>query len=270
MKQDDLGDRMKAYEAQETARRFLPGLPIYARIDGRGFSRFTRGMQRPYDARMSGAMVRATKELVEETHAAIGYVQSDEISLVWIPAENGQGWFDGKIMKMSSVLAGLASAAFIRSLFLEFSLEEALHLMNATPHFDARVISMPSEMEAANMLLWRNMDATKNAISMAASHYYSHKDLQGKSGSDKQEMLWQKGINFNDYPFFFKRGTFVRRETVETMLSQEELLAIPERHRPTGPVIRSVVKDFDLPPLSKVQNLAGVLFRKEDAVLRQG
>jgi len=55
---------MKEYEAQETARRFLPGLPIYARIDGRGFSKFTKGMDRPYDARMSNAMVSATKVLV--------------------------------------------------------------------------------------------------------------------------------------------------------------------------------------------------------------
>ena len=66
---DDLGDRMKRYEAQETARRLLPELPIYARIDGHGFSRFTRGMNRPYDDRMSWAMVSATRVLVERTHA---------------------------------------------------------------------------------------------------------------------------------------------------------------------------------------------------------
>jgi tRNA(His) guanylyltransferase len=105
---DDLGDRMKMLEAQERSRRFLHGLPIYARIDGRGFSKFTKGMERPYDRRMSDAMVGTTKVLVEQTHATIGYVQSDEISLVWIPTENGHGWFDGKTMKMTSVLAGLA------------------------------------------------------------------------------------------------------------------------------------------------------------------
>jgi tRNA(His) 5'-end guanylyltransferase len=264
--EDNLGDRMKQYEFQETSRRLLPGLPIYARIDGRGFSRFTRGMHRPYDQRMSAAMVLTTKSLVEDTHATIGYVQSDEISLVWMPSNNEgvQAWFDGKTMKMASVLAGLATASFVRALFLEFGLEEGLALMNQAPHFDARVISMPGDMEAANMMLWRNMDATKNAISMAASHYYSHKELQGRSGSEKQEMLWQKGINFNDYPDFFKRGTFVRRDTVETTLTQEELARIPERHRPAGPVMRSVVRDFDLPPLSRVQNLTGVLFARED------
>jgi len=39
-----IGDRMKDYESYETNRRFLPNLPIYARIDGHGFSRFTQGM----------------------------------------------------------------------------------------------------------------------------------------------------------------------------------------------------------------------------------
>lgn len=265
MQSDDLGDRMKRYEAQETARRFLPGLPIYARIDGRGFSRFTREMQRPYDQRMSAAMILTTKSLVEDTHATIGYVQSDEISLVWMPTENGHGWFDGKTMKIASVLAGLATSSFVRALFIEFGLEAGLALMNQTPHFDARVISMPSDVEAANMLLWRSMDATKNAISMAASHYYSHKELQGKSGSKKQEMLWQKGVNFNSYPDFFKRGTFVRKIATMRSLTPEELVRIPAKYRPAEDdlLVRSEVQAFDLPPLQKVENRVRVLFHGE-------
>ena len=172
MQHDDLGDRMKGLEAQETARRFIPGLPIYARIDGRGFSKFTRGMARPYDDRMSTAMIETTKELVKQTHATIGYVQSDEISLVWIPGEGSPGWFDNKTMKMTSVLAGLATAAFIENVMQYFN--HWMDLVAKLPHFDARVISMPSTTEAANMLLWRNLDATKNAVSMAASRSEEH------------------------------------------------------------------------------------------------
>jgi tRNA(His) 5'-end guanylyltransferase len=270
MTTDALGDRMKAYEAQETSRRFLPGLPIYARIDGRGFSKFTNGMKRPYDERMSAAMVETTKVLVEHTHATIGYVQSDEISLVWIPTENGHGWFDGKTMKMASVLAGLTTAAFSQSILLEFSNLHGLPLLKKLPHFDARVISMPSEAEAANMLLWRNLDATKNAISMAASHYYSHKELHGRSGSEKQEMLFQKGQNFNDYPYFFKRGTWVRRVATERTLTAEELARIPENHRPPADqlLLRTGVVAFDLPPLNRIENRVETLFRSESPQYR--
>jgi tRNA(His) 5'-end guanylyltransferase len=77
---DDLGDRMKAYEAVETARTLDPALPIYARIDGRSVSTFTRSMRRPFDPRMAAAMISTTKHLVKETDARIGYTQSDEIN----------------------------------------------------------------------------------------------------------------------------------------------------------------------------------------------
>ena len=56
MSKDDFGDRMKRYEAAETERDFMPLLPIYARIDGRCFSSFTRGLERPFDLRITRAI----------------------------------------------------------------------------------------------------------------------------------------------------------------------------------------------------------------------
>ncbi len=267
-KGDDLGDRMKSlYETPETSRRFLPTLPVYARIDGRSFSKFTRGMVRPYDERMSNAMVETTCVLVEETHALIGYTQSDEISLVWQAPDIKSGiFFDGKIMKMASVLAGLATAAF-HSVLIDHFPGEWAKLAAKLPHFDCRVVSLPSQVEAANMLLWRNIDATKNAVSMAAHHHFSHKSLMGMGRADMQERLFQEaGVNFNDYPEFFKRGTFVRRVTVERAFTDEELAAIPEKHRPAPDtmVTRSEVRTFPMPVFSKVMNRVGVIFDDED------
>lgn len=262
---DDLGDRMKGLEAHETSRRFLPLLPIYARIDGRGFSGFTRGMRRPYDERMTVAMTETTKALVEATHARIGYTQSDEISLVW-QAETDQGsvFFDGKVQKMCSVLAGLATAAFTRAVLA--SEPDFVAYAERLPHFDCRVFQLPSRTEAANMLLWRNLDATKNAISMAARHHYPHKALHEKNGAEMQEMLFAKGINFNDYPAFFKRGIWVRRTAVERTLAPEELARIPERHRPDPNtlVMRTEMRAFDLPKFSRVLNREAVVFERAE------
>lgn len=254
---DDLGDRMKAYEARETERRFLPMLPVYARIDGRNFSGFTRGMARPYDERMSRAMVETTKAVVGETHPRIGYTQSDEISLVWL-AETYDGgiFFDGKIAKMTSVLAGLASALFCRIIhkWPEFA--------DRTPHFDCRVFQLPNKTEAANVFLWRELDATKNAISMAARSVYSHKQLDHKNGGEMQEMLFAKGINFNNYPPFFKRGTFVRRETELRELTPAELSRIPTHHypEPGAQFERAVLREVDMPKFSTVTNREAVIF----------
>ena len=48
-----LGNRMKLFEGLEAKRMLMPKLPIIARIDGKCFSKFTKGMERPYDERMS-------------------------------------------------------------------------------------------------------------------------------------------------------------------------------------------------------------------------
>lgn len=268
---DALGDRMKAYEAAETERRFLPGIPVYARIDGRGFSNFTRGLRRPYDERFTAAMVEATKALVEHTHARIGYTQSDEISLVW-QVDNPMGgiFFDGKVQKMASVLAALATAAFTRKVL--GSDPEFAGYAARLPHFDCRVIQLPSRTETANMLLWRNLDATKNAISMAARCHYSHKALHGKSGAEMQEMLFAKGINFNDFPAFFKRGVWVRRAVVERFFRPEELDRIPEAHRPPADALalRSEIQVFDLPKFSTVTNREAVIFDGAGAETAKG
>lgn len=258
---DNLGDRMKSYEFAETERRFLAGVPVYARIDGRCFSSFTRGMDRPFDQRMSDAMIRTTADLVDKTDALIGYTQSDEISLAWFAAgPKSEIFFNGKIQKMVSVLAGLATACFTRAIMDVFP-DRAEML----PHFDCRAFSLPHH-EVANAFLWRELDATKNAISMAASAYYSAKQLHGKNGSEKQEMLFAKGINFNDYPAFFKRGTFLRRFTRERELSADEIDHIPAKHRPEpgATFLRSSVEPLNMPRFGSVINREAVIFDGAD------
>lgn len=265
MTADNFGDRMKAYEAIEAERRFVPLLPVYARIDGRCFSAFTHGMARPFDLQLSRAMIETTKYMVEKTHARIGYTQSDEISLVWVQDEyDSEIFFSGKIHKMVSVLASLTTARFCQIAFDSEHLSKfaAKHL----PHFDCRVFQLPNRAEAANAFLWREQDATKNAISMAARAFYSHKQLDHKNGAEMQEMLFAKGINFNDYPPFFKRGTFVRRVTEQRPLTAAELERIPEKHRPEPGATfeRSSVVEIDMPKFSTVTNRVEVIFDGAD------
>lgn len=262
---DDFGDRMKDYEAKETERRFIPLLPVYARLDGRCFSRFTRGLERPFDLKITRLMVDTTKFLVEETHARIGYTQSDEISLVWLQDRyDSEMLFGGKVQKMVSVLAGLASAKFNQLASNWTGIGNRAH--DLTPVFDCRVFQFPNRTEAANAFLWREQDATKNAITMAAQAYYSHKDLDGKIGAVKQEMLFAKGVNFNDYPAFFKRGTFVRRINVDRPMTANELACIPEKHRPEADalVTRSEIVELEMPIFTTVTNRESVIFDGAD------
>ena len=135
---------------------------------------------------------------------------------------------------------------------------------NRLPTFDARVWVVPNRTEGANVFLWREWDATKNSLTMAASEYYSHKELHGKNGRDKHDMLHAKGVNWNDYPAFFKRGIYVQRRTVTKPFTAEELEQIPEKHEArTNPgllVERSEYEAIDMPPFASVTNREAVIF----------
>jgi tRNA(His) 5'-end guanylyltransferase len=257
MSKDNLGDRIKSYECNA---RFMPQLPIIIRIDGKCFSRFTNGLERPYDQRFIDLMVETTKFLVQSVNAKIGYTQSDEISLVVYEADPlVELPFGGKKQKLISILASEATAKFnkLRPIYLpDYNLKTV-----AT--FDCRAFQVPTTEEAANAILWREQDATKNAVSMAARAYFSHNEIMGKNSGELQEMLWSKcGINFNDYPTCFKRGTFVRRQL--KLMKPSEMNYIPEKYRPTTPIKRHVVDVVDMPIFSKVNNRVDVVVNGAD------
>lgn len=241
-----LGDRMKKYEKIETGDRFIPCLPVYVRIDGRSFSKFTKSMKKPYDERMSKVMQDVTRCLVEETGASIGYTQSDEISLVFYQDNiESSIFFDYKKQKMISVIAGLTS-----SLFMKFCMKEMPEFCeNTIPCFDCRAFSLPSKGEAMNAVLWRVKDATKNSVSMAARNLFSHKELQGKKQNDMIEMMITKDINWNNYPKFFKEGSFFKRISY---LNEDQVV----RHQ-----VQEVVKDASFLDLTAEEKV-DLIFRK--------
>lgn len=256
---DKMGDRLKQLEGIEAGRILIPNLPICVRVDGRAFHTFTRGMKRPYDIDMSNAMIETMKYLVEKTDACLGYVQSDEISLIL--SDRKEPMFGGRIQKLTSVIASMATAKFnevIHKTFPDKPLAE----------FDCRVWNVPNRTEAANTILWREFDATKNSISMAARHYYSDKQLLGKNGAEKQDMLMEKGVNWNDYPAFFKRGTYGRRNVIDRKLTPKELQMLPPKHNahknPDLVVKRTEIQVLDMPIFSKVTNREDVIFENAE------
>lgn len=265
---DDLGDRMKMYEGMEAGRRLMPLAPILARIDGRAFHAFTRGMDRPFDGRFVDCMTATTAFLVRETNACMGYTQSDEITLAWHSTNiKSQVWFDGRIHKMVSQLAAQAT--------LEFNARARILLpgfAHRRPTFDARVWSVPNRTEGANVFLWREWDATKNSISMAASALYSHNELHTKASADKHDMLMAMGINWNDYQARFKRGVYVQRRVLTTPFTAEEIALLPPKHHaranPDLTVERSEWRVIDLPPLASISNREAVVFDGAAAVPR--
>ncbi len=251
---DSLGDRCKQYEMAEAGRCAMRGLPLLARLDGRAFKTYTRGLRRPFDEALSECMRETTKFLVDQTNAAIGYTQSDEITLVWhVQVDTFEDSrrvpdfpFKGRFQKMTSILAGMTSAKFNK--LAAILLPKKAHL---TPHFDCRTWQVPSIFDVIDVLIWREADCQKNSVSMASSAYYSHKQLHGKTSSERHDMLHAKGVNWNAYPAHFKRGVYFARRLESHVLSEQERAKIPEKHRLlVGTIVtRSEIVDLELPPI---------------------
>jgi tRNA(His) 5'-end guanylyltransferase len=268
MEKMTLGDRCKALESAEADRRAMPALPLLARLDGRAFHTFTRGLPRPYDERLTRCLIETTAHLVGSFEARVGYTQSDEITLLWWEPERqvGRYPFDGRYQKLASVLAGSASAFFARIVA-----EAIPQKRSELPCFDGRVWQVPTLDDALEVFVWREDDATKNSISMAASAFYSTEELEGVVSSEKHDLLHRKGVNWNDYPSSFKRGTYVQRRTMQRALSEADRLRIPEPHRPAPGHLfeRSEVVALDLPPIRRVGNALEVLLNGATPTTRE-
>lgn len=255
-----LGDRMKLLEGQEAQRRAIPGLPVCVRIDGKAFHAWTRGLGRPFDERMEMLRRRTTHALILATGATIAYHQSDEITLILFARDPKTALYvDGRFQKLVSHCASIATAVWNANV-PELIPEKA----GTSAMFDARAWAVPSLSEAANVLLWREDDATKNSISMAARAFYSHGALAHKSGREMHDMLHARGINWNNYPAWAKRGTYMGRRTLCRKFTPEELAQLPPMHNahknPGMEFERSSIEVLDMPPFRQVTNRVDAMF----------
>ena len=234
MDTSDLANRMKEYEKRNQY-YLQKRTPVAIRVDGRSFHTFTKGFKRPFDDILMKSMQETAKYMCENIQGAkFAYVQSDEITIILIDYDTLEtdSWFNYRTDKLCSISASMATMTFNK--FFERNAENYIQNCatdyetdglygKGTPEyqlceiyqkavekgamFDARCFNIPKE-EVTNLIYWRQLDATRNSIQMVGQANFSHKELQNKSCNDIQDMLHeQKGINWNDYPTVYKRGT---------------------------------------------------------------
>lgn len=223
---DELGTRMKEFYED----RFRYKLPRRAytiiRIDGKAFHTYTRGLERPFDDGLINDMNVTAAYLCKNIMGAkMGYVQSDEISILItdFDTQDTQAWFDYNVQKMTSIASSLATSEFNRLRLIRKAMDEKfMKIIDAIDlstfkmaNFDARVFQIPSRVEVENYFIWRQQDAVRNSISSVAQSLYSPKELNGVKTNEMQELIFQKGINWNDYNFRKKRGAVIGKVEVE-------------------------------------------------------
>ena len=201
MKTDDLESRMRRLEWFHSLRA-LPGTWPIVRVDGRSFSRLTEAMfDKPFDPQFHTMMTATASALLEALQGLYCYTESDEISIL-LPRESDL--FDRELEKLVSVSAGVASATFTQ----QFG--------KAAVHFDSRLCLAASGNLVVDYFRWRQADAARCALNGWC--YWTlrkegqgvgpaTKTLEGMTVSDKNELLFQRGINFNEVPAWQRRGT---------------------------------------------------------------
>lgn len=203
--------RMRVYETAHDL-CVLPGMYMIARLDGRSFTRLTKEVhpfEAPFDERFRDHMVATTEHLMCAGFRVVyAHTHSDELSLLFHRDETTYG---RKTRKYNSVLAGEASA--------RFSL-----LLGDLAVFDCRISELPSLELVREYFRWRRDDSHRNALS---AHCYwllrsegrsateATRALEGATVAEKNELLFQRGINFNDLPAWQKRGVGLFWATVE-------------------------------------------------------
>ena len=227
MYNDDLGTRMKEFYEKIPQTKLMRRTPVAIRIDGKAFHTFTKGFDKPFDRILMNSMQATMKYLCENIQGCVfGYTQSDEITLILIDYQTFEtaAWFDYEVQKLCSVAASMATMAFNEAFYNEweeynrwcyesgFAEDEDRELSEIYRNkifkatFDARCFNIPKE-EVGNLIYWRQLDAIRNSIQMVGQHYFSHKELQGKSCIDIRTMLHvEKNINWNTYPIDCQHG----------------------------------------------------------------
>ena len=234
---DELGTRMKEFYESVPKTRLVRRIPVAIRLDGKAFHTFTRGFEKPFDEVLGKSMRETMKYLCENIQGCVfGYTQSDEITLILQDYKEltTDAWFDYEVQKLCSISASMATMAFnkVFAKNVDNYLFDTGELGNVPEElsdigktymkaikkgamFDARCFNIPKE-EVCNLIYWRQLDATRNSIQMVGQANFSHKELQNKSCNMIQEMLFaEKGINWNDYPTYLKRGSCCIKTTIQ-------------------------------------------------------
>lgn len=262
-----LGDWCKWLERNFSPDIMIPTLPVIIRLDGNNFSKWTIGLEKPFDSKLSELMIETTKFLVRETNAVVGYTQSDEIILIlYSNIRNSDIYHKGKKQKILSKLTGRC---------ISFFNEKRLELLpnhNYIANFDARIYQTPSLRDAVVQLLWRENDAIKNSIQSLAHSLLSYESIQNLNTTQLQDKLMlEENVNWDDLPVKHKRGTYVKRMMVAKPFTNKELNDLPLLHNarknPNIIIERSIVDVIDYPILNKITNKVEVIFENAEPIV---
>ncbi|KAF2218476.1 Thg1 C terminal domain-containing protein [Elsinoe ampelina] len=202
----------------------LPDTWIVVRLDGRGFSKFTKryNFVKPNDKRaidlMNSAALETMRSLVD---IVVAYGQSDEYSFVF---HKDTQLFERRAQKLVTTIVSTFSVQYALQ-WPKFFPDEPL--TEPYPTFDGRHVLYPNIKTMRDYLSWRQADCHVNNLynttfwAMVNQGGQSPTDaeleLKGTFSADKNEILFSRfGINYNNEPEVYKKGTVIYRDLSDT------------------------------------------------------
>ncbi|XP_049543641.1 probable tRNA(His) guanylyltransferase [Anopheles darlingi] len=255
---------VKQFEQED---KLLPNSWIVVRIDGKGFHRFceVHKFAKPNDLDALQLMNMAGMSVMQEfNEIAIGYGQSDEYSFVFRREANV---YQRRRDKLISYVASLFTSAYMfhwNRIFERRSLSICY-----PPSFDARAVLYPTDENLRDYLSWRQADVHVNnlynttfwnLVASGLSNSEAERELQGTLASDKNEILFSKfGINYNNEPIMYRKGTILLRKPVKVADSVKKLIV---------PIFEDLINDEFWVRHPEILDKKSTTTKGEDAVLQ--
>lgn len=192
---------------------------IVVRIDGRGFTKLCKkySFEKPNDCRALNLMNSAATEVLRSfLDVVLAYGQSDEYSFIF---HEGTTLFERRAAKLATSIATAFTAEYCMQ-WSSFFPEQPL--ARPYPTFDGRCVCYPKQKILRDYLSWRQADCHINnlynttfwnmVLKGGMSNTEAEHALKGTVSADKNEILFSKfGINYNNEPLIYRKGTVVYR-----------------------------------------------------------
>ncbi|KAF1347910.1 Thg1 C terminal domain-containing protein [Delphinella strobiligena] len=214
---------------------------IVVRIDGRGFSKFSKkhNFTKPNDRRAIDLMNSAAIQVIKaHTDIILAYGQSDEYSFI---LHEQTTLFDRRASKIATTIAATFSVEYALQWGDFFPGEEQV-LTRPFPTFDGRCVLYPKIRLLRDYLSWRQADCHINnlynttfwnmVLKGGMTGTEAELALKGTISSDKNEILFsQFGINYNNEAEIWKKGTVIYRVQEQGTKAQSKTQAEKERKK---------------------------------------
>lgn len=236
----------------EQSERLLSECFLLVRLDGRGFHKFTKKYDfcKPNDPLALHVMNLAAQNVMRAfSDIVLAYGDSDEYSFL---LRRDTELFNRRGDKISSVLTSTFTAAY-SFYWNKFSFEDAdlslvlpgdttqfrvrlppLEVMDL-PTFDGRVVVYPHDSNVKDYFSWRQVDCHINnlyntsfwtlVLKGGMTPRDAEQKLMGTVSKDKHDILYlDYGINYNNEPEMFKKGTTLVRKKGKVLSLHADML----------------------------------------------